>query len=534
MTLPTPHDFGLPARFDTWWGHQEQAFERAISSDKRYVAMVAPTGFGKTPVGETLSMYWGARTAYLVVSRALQSQILDDFTHRYDVRGKQNYECRALVEAGIEPENARCDQAEALCDGCKYREQGCTYFDAVRTATLHDYPLTNYSMWFAMNRYKEGGLGEFTGLVLDEAHSVPAALCSALRIELGQRAVEQFTRRPLPGMQPLDLWREWAATHLHALRPKLDGMAQATRGTGKQSWELKELKGLVSALEDLSVASGDWVEDRSAWQAKERVGFEPLSPAPYAQRLLFRGIPHVLLMSATLRPKHLELLGLNADEVEFLEFPSTFPLARRPIVHVKTVQHKATMTHEAKLEAVRRVDQAISGRLDRKWLIDTVSFDRSAFIREHSKYAYYMIASTPGRDGLSAQDAMEQFKKSSAPKGLIGPNFRTGYDLPGTLCEVAMLFKVPFMDGRNPLTAARRAHDPLWEKLAVLVEVVQFFGRGMRSEGDKCEGLIFDDMWDWFFRDCMQLGFVPQWFAPAVRLNQTIPRPLPKLEEGGQ
>lgn len=532
MSLPTPRDFGLPDRFSSWWGSQEEAFERAITTDKRVIAMVAPTGFGKTPVGETLSMFWGARVAYLVVSRALQSQILGDFTHRFDVRGKQNYPCRTLLEAEVDPATATCDQAEGLCEGCQYKDRGCAYFDAVHAATLHDYPLTNYSMWFAMARFKEG-LGKFAGLVCDEAHQIPQALCSALRIELGQRTTEQFTRRPLPGMQSLDLWREWSCNHLYVLRPRLDSMQQAARGQGRQSWELKELKGLVGALEDLARASGDWVEDRSAWAAKERIGFEPLSPAPYAERLLFQGIKHVLLMSATLRPKHLELLGLSMADVEFAEFPSNFPVVRRPVTHVKTVQHKASMSVEAKVEAVRRVDQIIAGRLDRKWLIDTVSFDRSAFIREHSQYGYFMVANTPSKDGLSAADAMERFKAADPPQGLIGPSFRTGYDLPGQLCEFAILFKVPFMDGRNPLTAARRAADPLWEKLAVMVEIVQFFGRGMRSAADQCEGFIVDDQFSWFFRDCAQLGFVPQWFISAVRLNQAIPRPLAKLE-GGQ
>ncbi len=529
MTLPTPHDLGLPERFNQWWGHQESAFERAVTSDKRVIAMVAPTGFGKTPVGESLSMFWGARTAYLVISKALQSQIMGDFEHRFDVRGKSNYECRALSENGVDPQFAKCDQAEALCEGCQYKDRGCHYFDAVRSATTRDHVLTNYSMWFAMNRHKEGGLGEFSALVCDEAHQIPNALCSALRIELTCKAVEQFTRHPMPSTQPLDLWREWAASHAHALGPKLEGMQQAARGSGKQSRELRELKGLVSALEDLSAASGDWIEDRSEYAAKEKVGFEPLSPAPYAERLLFRGIEKVLLMSAVLRPKHLELLGLEMDDVEFLEFPSTFPVARRPIIHVKTVQHRASMTYEAKLEAIRRVDQIISARLDRKWLIDTVSFDRSNFIREHSNYQFFLIANSPGRDGLSAQDAIEQFKQSSPPKGLIGPSFRTGYDLPGVLCETAILYKVPFMDSRNPLTAARRTNDPLWEKLTVIVEVIQFFGRGMRRDTDQLEGIIVDDMWQWFYLECLNLGFVPQWFAPAVRLNQLIPKPLPKL-----
>jgi len=191
------------------------------------------------------------------------------------------------------------------------------------------------------------------------------------------------------------------------------------------------------------------------------------------------------------------------------------------------------MEHSAKLEAVRRMDQVISGQLDRKWLVDTVSFDRSEFIMRYSQYAFFMIANSPGRDGLSAAAAMAQFKLAEPPRGLIGPSFRTGWDLPGTDCELAILFKVPFMDSRNPLTAARRASDPMWEKLMVLIEIIQFFGRAMRSETDSVQGIVLDDMFTWFYWECLQAGFVPRWWAPAVQLNQTIPRPLPKLIKEG-
>jgi Rad3-related DNA helicase len=532
MIFPAPTDLGLPQRYNRWRDAQERAFGDVLSTSKPYVALVAPTGFGKSLLAEALALTWGGRSAYLVVSRALQGQLIDPvrgFEHRFDVRGKQNYDCRLLLEHDVDPATARCDQAEALCEGCQYKERGCGYYDALRSARARPHVLPNYAMWLAMARYSDDGLGEFSTLICDEAHSAPGQLCKALRIELTERAVEQFTRHALPAAQSLDAWTRWAAAHAHVLSPKLDALTQQARSTGRAGRELRDLKSLVAGLTDLANAQGEWVEDRSELQYKGRIGFEPLWPAPYAN-LLLRGIKRCVFMSATLRPKHLEMLGIDPAQTEFLEFPSPFPVARRPIIHVKTVQQRADMSMGQQLEAVRRVDQLLGARMDRKWLIDTVSFERSKFIRAHSQHALYMIANGPGRDDLSAEEAMRQFKLADAPMGLIGPSFRTGYDLPGTECEVAILYKVPFLDSRNPLNAARRQSDPQWEKLAVLIEIIQFFGRPMRSADDQCEGLILDDQFGgWFYWDCLKRGFVPQWWAGAVRLNQAVPRALPKL-----
>src|ERR1700685_4443735 len=84
MNIPTPHDCGLPAKFDSWRTNQAFAIDVMGSSEKRVVGISAPTGFGKSP-------------AYVAhaLCRGLQDQILKDYSSIgvVDIRGRSNYIC---------------------------------------------------------------------------------------------------------------------------------------------------------------------------------------------------------------------------------------------------------------------------------------------------------------------------------------------------------------------------------------------------------------------------------------------------------
>lgn len=531
--LPPPSAYGLPEHYSVWRPHQARAVSEVLSAGKPNVALVAPTGFGKSIAAETIALFNGGRSVYHVVTKPLQDQISRDFPHRYDVRGKSNYDCQLLLDNGLYGARAKCDQAEALCEICQYKDRGCHYFDRVRGASKAQHVIDNYAFWLAVARYNSGAIGGFDTLICDEAHQATDQLSKALRIELSPVSVERFTGRPLPGQQPNGKWREWALSHLIALRPKLDALQAHARLNGaNRSTELKELKPLVSALEDLAGLQGDWIEDRSGMSAPRedyrRVGFEPIWPAPYSG-LLFQGSPNRLLMSATIRPKTLQLLGLKSEDYQFLEFPSSFPIARRPVLHVKTVQQRASMSEQQKLEAVRRIDQIIDGRKDRKGIIHTVSFDRARYLLEHSRHAQLMLWNEPGRGKESTQSVVQRFKRSAAPAILVSPSVDTGYDFPFAQCEYQIIMKVPFLDTRNPISKARIASDDDYGLYVAMQSIIQMAGRGMRAQDDHCETLITDDQFLWFYGKCLKLGFVPAWFAPAVRLGCTIPRAPERL-----
>src|SRR5207247_856837 len=145
--------------------------------------------------------------------------------------------------------------------------------------------------------------------------------------------------------------------------------------------------------------------------------------------------------------------GIADEDFEFIELPSSCPVDRRPVIHVKTVQMRQTMTSGQLSEAVRRVDQITRARQDRNNIIHTVSFARATDLKLRSEFGERMLTNT----SRNTQETVEKFqgRKDSPPWALVGPSFDTGWDFPFTECEYQIIFKVHFGDRRNPLVAAR-------------------------------------------------------------------------------
>jgi ATP-dependent DNA helicase DinG len=521
VTLPSPAEFGLPVQFDRWRANQPEAVESVLSTTARYTGLVAPTGFGKSVVAEVIAKFEGGRSAYVVATKALQEQVSGEMPHRFDIRGKGNYQCSALEDNGLSGYSARCDKAEHLCESCALKERGCSYFDAWRRAKREVAVLPNYAYWLAINKHNEEGIGKFDFLICDEAHNLPEQISSAMRIELKNELVEKHTRRAIPSAQPAAKWSDWARGHAAALRVKLDALLLASRSSARPAPELRELKYLVASLDELSAIDDQWIEERQTNRGQLAVSFEPIWPAPYLGALV-RDVPRVLLMSATIRRKTLDLLGVPLDQSAFFEFPSSFPVAHRPVVHVKTVQMRAAMTEDQRREQVRRIDQIIDRRTDRKGLVHTHSFDRARFIYEHSRHRSLMILHQRGEQ---IAPLIEEHANAASESGklLLSPSIDEGYNFPGDRARYQIIAKVPFLDRRNPIAKARCDNDPDYDMYEAMKGIIQMCGRPVRSETDWAETFVLDDMFAWVYPKCVKLGFVPQWFQPAVRINQVIP-----------
>jgi Rad3-related DNA helicase len=77
--------------------------------------------------------------------------------------------------------------------------------------------------------------------------------------------------------------------------------------------------------------------DPDAWVVDLEAGhptFTPVRVAEFCERVLFRGIKKVILTSATLTLKTLALSGIKREDATIWECPSSFPVERRPIIHV--------------------------------------------------------------------------------------------------------------------------------------------------------------------------------------------------------
>jgi Rad3-related DNA helicase len=143
---------------------------------------------------------------------------------------------------------------------------------------------------------------------------------------------------------------------------------------------------------------------------------------------------------------------------------------------------------------VDRIDRIIAGRLDRKGIIHTKSYQRARVVQALSKYSNVMLL----HDSKSAREIIDRFKRSPSPCVLVSPSVEEGYDFIGDLARYQIIAKVPFMDTRSALAKARSTEDKDWVYYEASQSIVQMHGRIVRAMDDFGETFIVDEHFTWF------------------------------------
>lgn len=531
-----------------------------MDSPKRFVVVCAPTAFGKTLMYAVASILTDSRTAFLTATTALQHQISGDFAEvgMVEIKGLNRYECLEGQPTGkfgdMRREGFRADKGlpmmcdEAPCQAgafCPRRSGGCLYYDAYAKVTSLGTKLItpNYAYWMSINKHGEG-LGPVDMLVLDEAHQAMDELTGFIGTELRRTDLSaHFSDAHLasPATDQIG-WIKWAANWryktaaaLEVLKAKIrdaeKGVGVWARVSHKMLRDARELRQLQHKLDTVATMRGDWViEWTKDTHDHQLVKFNPVQPSEYAEGTLFLGTKKVVMVSAVARPDMAIKLGIHPDDIDFKEYPSPIPKENRPIIYFPTAHMSKNSAAAGKDDWHRGMDQIIGRRLDRKGIIHTVSYSRMREVYEGSQYKQMMIV----HDSTDTAEKIDLFKKSTRPVIIVSPVLDTGYDFPYTEAEYQIIAKVPFPVMIDEIVKARAAKDPGYRDYLTMVKVVQMAGRICRAADDQGETFIVDmDFWWWWYGTKTRPGYrpkMPYWFNEAVRYEQVLSQPLPKLK----
>lgn len=521
----TPADLDLPAKFTSFRVGQTLALKRGLESKKRFVAHSMPVGEGKSLYYIAQALMSAKRALVNTSSKALQTQLLKDFkgVGLVDMRGRNNYQC-------INPKARSCeDGVHFHCPGAE-----CGYEIARTKMLAAPLVVTNYSYSMLATMYGRG-MGEFDLLILDEAHNAPDEVCKAVAVQFSYSDASKIGTRLPPATAELDDWKNWANEQYQVVSQKLGELEDIAEGERKRngrphpatSREVKAWTVIQSKISTVMEAIGHWVVSKIG----DGYELEPVWAKDYAPLVLFRKIPKVVLTSASLVRKTTDFLGIPDDELDYFEYGSSFPKDRSPVYQTGhmgstrlTIDNKANDGILALWMA--KIDNIIRARLDRKGIIHSVSYPRAKFIHDNSDFSRYMIVPANGKE---TAEALEKFEAAEPPAILISPAITTGYDFAGSQCEYNIVAKVPFLDSRDPLTAARSKEDPEYAPYITAQTMVQALGRSMRAEWDQSEGFIVDAHIDWFIKKHHKL--FPFWFHRLVSKPSGIPEPPAPLSK---
>jgi ATP-dependent DNA helicase DinG len=505
-----PEDLGLPTKFSDWRPEQWKAVEDARNYDGKYLLQVMPTGVGKSLTYMAAALNATGRALILTSTKALQEQLLSDFSSvgLVEMKGKNNYPC--MRGDGPTAEDGLCN----FGDFCHLKDGGCQYYDAAAIARDRRIVVTNYHYWIGAME----SIGRFNFVILDEAHSSPGILGDQLSVTIDLREGEFGLGEVIPPPRDGE-WLSWAVNSTHVGKIVLEVLIK--RRVPALYRRIGALFKFVSNTTKLqNIAVGDIVVEETT---PGRYKIDPVDLSPFAPLSLFRGADKVILTSATVRPKTARLLGLK--NFTTLEYPSCFPVENRPVYTIPTLALSHRLKEGEDAMWMLRIDQIIGQRLDRKGIIHAVSYKRAERILQGSKYRDHMVLHKP-RETLAA---VKQFREAKPPAVLISPAVSTGWDFPGDQCNYTIIAKVPFPDTRSPIDQARTKIDPEIPFYETLQEIVQMAGRGVRTPEDKHETFIIDDNFDWLY--VKYARFVPKWFQDSIHKRKVLPPPLKLKEE---
>ncbi len=540
-SMPAPRDIGLPQKFVAWRRNQEAAINEFLDCKRDYLAQCMPTGSGKSLTYVSDAVLSGKSTVILTSTKALQAQLLGDFSEigMVEIKGKNSYRC-------LEDAYGRgCDYGDCNFGlNCHRQAHGCLYYDALRTATSSRLVVTNYAYWLTMNRFNPGGLKSASLLVLDEAHHAETHLAQSLSFSIRPKEAESLLGMRMPTMASVGKWADDAYQRADDLYvTEKDHLETHLNGDKDLLHKLK------SAKDKLQLLRKHWDDPDWLVEAGDGIKFCPVWPKQYAKRILFNNASKVLMTSATVRPKTVEMLGLvpevgKGDQMSkaevlmakvgpsgkntasaasgpactFSDYPSIFDPERRLVLHIPTIRVNHHTTKEDYVVWLKRIDQIIAPRLHQKGIIHTVSYDRRNYVMEHSEHAEHMITHTTE----SVVTAVAKFKKADPPAILVSPSVMTGFDFPHDLCRFQIIGKIPFPDTRDRLTKARMDRDPEYGAYIAMQSLVQASGRGTRAPNDSCVSFLIDDSAFWFMK---RFGrFAPRWFMDGYRVSDLIPQ----------
>lgn len=551
--LPAPYLIGAPERYRQWRHLQAEAVLAAADSKKRFIVQGASTGFGKSLVYVSQALLTDSRTCILTSTKALQTQLLGDFKESglIEIKGLGNYECIEGTPTGrfgdVRREGFRADRGlpmmcdEAPCQAgafCAKRDAGCLYYDAYRLASYRSSKLvvTNYAYFMSIYKYGDG-LGPFDLLVLDEAHNAVDELGKFVGTEL--RPAEVEAARPgakkMPAGSDQENWMHWASTLSIDVLAELDSIRAAIKSSERGGAmrarlnhsmlrKAKDLRNLLHKLTTIADMNGDWVIDHMEDErGRPLVKFDPVWPGEYAESRLFIGIPKVVMVSATVRPKTAHMLGVKPQDLDFREYPSTFNKVNRPVIFVPTAAMNRRSANAGKREWHMRIDQIIARRPNTKGIIHTVSYNRAREVYGGSEFKDRMLM----HDSTNTRDVIYRFKQSTQPLILISPVMSTGYDFPYDQARWQIIAKVPFPVSTDKIMKARSERDKEYRDYITMIALVQTAGRICRAEDDWGETIIIDNDFGWWMG---KAGYrlAPKWFTESVREEATLGMPLVK------
>jgi ATP-dependent DNA helicase DinG len=556
LWVDNKHQVVLPEKFTELRSHQESAIMEILEhlwSGVPVVMLDAPTGAGKTIIGECVRQIYarsqGWRTLYVCTTKTLQDQFVHDFPDGALIKGRANYptldDDRITTDACYRERNL---SDRAMCEGCGpgrddasdatkpryplihcrwcHPVWDCPYSSAKQTALESDLAVANtayalaeanYAGLFGQHVSKDGYVSwPFPFWVIDEADTLESVLMGHIEFGISERAMSKMRANPPELVTKAESWMKWCKHEAEPkIRSQLSKIDPKDDPKGFREWA-SMLGGVKRVAKLLEEQPENWV---LASRGKG-VSLKPVTVKDLAYDQLWRHSRQALLMSATLISDAQVADDLGIEFWRTVRVDSLFPPERRRVI----VRTRASMSHKTKDESYPKMAEAIreiiqhyreGSEFPPRMLVHTVSYDLTAYLKERLSDLWGVLAYSSAKE---REGVLSEFRALPGAV-LLAPSLDRGVDLPDDDVRVIIIAKVPFPHLGDKQIQARfygtGAKGRTWYATETVRSIVQMTGRGMRHRDDWVVSFILDSQ----FRTNVWKNhqyLLPEWWVRAV------------------
>lgn len=475
---------------------QQDTMDWILNSDKQYLILRAPTGFGKSPLAAAASIEF--RTIALVLHKSLQSA---NYRDQYDfavLYGKSNYPCiernKKLQSTmfGAQKYTAY-DCGNPYCD-CPYQRQRLQCLSSLRVSlnyakflasklfstslfTRHYYDTDETRCSFDERYYDDDKelYYEPTFLFLDEAHNLPNIITNFVGCTLNwdneflqsHGTIKPTKSERLGYHDAMGLFRSYARI-IDSNKPE-----QKENLTKWRKW--KRLNTKIRTTNEILTSGSldDWYYETN----DNSLIIKPLT-AKYHFKKLFGVADKVVLMSATIKPSIAERIGLEDDEWDYHEVKNPWPSPNRIVYDLGGPAINWRSPDKDKEENAKRIDNILDK--NKTGTIHVTSKRQAEELRERLYKTQNDVDFFIPTIGLGTEHQYQEWLDIREPGVYcISWNFHEGIDLGQD--DISVLAKVPWINFSSNYEKAKMEYDQQWYLEQAAMKLEQACGRTRRG-----------------------------------------------------
>ena len=521
--------------------------KKSIRTGNRFMLLNLPTGVGKSYLNVMFINWYlnyinsDAKFDILTNSKILQKQYIREFDYIRNLEGKANYQCSKYA--------MNCEDGLELCRVKKTMCDFCPYVNAMRNFISSRISLTNFHMFNLSNIYSVSVFGRTSSvLIIDEAHDYESIFSDYYTTEININSLIKcgFSNDTLTMFRNIiseindieDFIKHANSTFLPELKKQTnylmgslnvdDSKIQLAKDTilryTKQKRECdNKINTIELFLKEYSNSPSNWIlevnhkiDKRNKNEIRSLV-IQPVWVNDYIPKIILEKYDHVIFMSGTILDRKLfcNINGLDDTMTTYHSIPSPFPIQNRPIYYIKagkmTYKEKEN-TYERQLEFVKKILDKYKGK---KGIIHTYNYEIATWLHRdlmHTKYGDRLLF----HDSTNRDDKLKTHMNSNSDTVLVSPSMMAGIDLKDDLSRFQIIMKMPYPNIQSKKIKKRIETYSEWYNWKTVVDLMQSYGRSIRSNTDHADTFILDSS----FSDIITQSdkYLPRYFTDAIKI----------------